>query len=479
MRLLLILSLSLLAGLVPAVADAATASRMYVGFQDDPSFRWSAARSTNLDRAAQARVSVIRTTVTWAEVAPTRPANASDPFDPAYRFDDLDELIRGAQQRNIEVLLTVWGTPKWANGGKGRNRLPTKLGDLTAFTRALASRYSGRWAGYPHVRFFSIWNESNREQFLAPQYTTKGAFVAPLHYARIYRAAYAGIKSGNSTARIGIGETASNGRNLRLGRAGVQETSSPGRFAQVLGQQLPRLKFDAWAHHPYPTSSSAAPGQRFAWPGVGLSNLEMFGQAIDKSFARKNTPIWITEYAHQTKGKASVTPTRQATYLSDALALARANSRVGMFVWFVFRDAPGGAWQSGVTWASGTLKPSFARFRSNAAAIDARNPVVTIGAGEPNIRFSALPLAYSSPVGSLLTTNYQVWSGDRLITSGVGSSALVRDGWFSSRIPFVPVAGRTYRVVVGATGVDGQSVSRTATISRTTKGVLPTLSPLF
>src|SRR5918992_4645717 len=284
-RLLLILFLSLLAGALAPVAGAGGAAavpRLYVGFQDDPSFRWSDARAANLDRAADARVSVIRTTVTWAAVAPTRPVKASDPFDEAYRFDDLDELVRGAQQRNVEVLLTVWGTPGWANGGTGWNRLPTNLSHLTAFTRALASRYSGRWPGYPHVRFYSIWNESNREQFLAPQYTSNGAFVAPVNYARLYRAAYAGIKSGNSTARVAVGETASNGRDARLGRRGVQETSSPGRFAQVLAQQRPHLRFDAWAHHPYPTSSSAPPSQRFAWPSVGLANLEQLGGLLDR-----------------------------------------------------------------------------------------------------------------------------------------------------------------------------------------------------
>ena len=482
-RLLLILFLGLLAGgvLAPVAGGtgAAGVPRLYVGFQDDPSFRWSDARAANLDRAANARVSVIRTTVAWAAVAPTRPAQASDPFDEAYRFDDLDELVRGAQQRNIEVLLTIWGTPGWANGGTGLNRLPTKLSDLTAFARALASRYSGRWAGYPHVRFYSIWNESNREQFLAPQYTPSGAFVAPANYARLYRAAYAGIKSGNSTARVAIGETASNGRNARLGRRGVQETSSPGRFVQVLGQQRPRLRFDAWAHHPYTTSSSAPPSQRFAWPGVGLSNLEQLGQALDKAFTRKNTPIWITEYAHQTHGPGSVSPARQATYLTQALGLARANPRVGMFVWFVFRDEQAGHWKSGVASPSGAAKPSFARFRSIATAVDARNPVLTVGAGQPTVRLSALPLAYTSPVGSLLTTNYQVWSGSRLVTSGFGTSVLVRDGWFASRVPFVPLAGRSYSVVVGATGPNGQSVSRTATISRTTGDLLPTLFPLF
>jgi hypothetical protein len=46
-------------------------------------------------------------------------------------------------------------------------------------------------------------------------------------------------------------------------------------------------------------------------------------------------------------------------------------------------------------------------------------------------------------------------------------------------VPFVPLTGQSYRVVVGATGPNGQSVSRTATISRTTRGLLPTLFPLF
>ena len=43
--------------------------------------------------------SILRTLVTWADVAPTKPANAADPFDPAYRFDDLDEFVRNAQAR--------------------------------------------------------------------------------------------------------------------------------------------------------------------------------------------------------------------------------------------------------------------------------------------------------------------------------------------------------------------------------------------
>ena len=46
--------------------------------------------------------------------------------------------------------------------------------------------------GYPAVRFWSIWNEPNLNQFLAPQYDGKGKIVSAANYAKLYRAAYAG-----------------------------------------------------------------------------------------------------------------------------------------------------------------------------------------------------------------------------------------------------------------------------------------------
>ena len=70
----------------------------------------------------------------------------------------------------MEVMLTIWGTPAWANGGKGQNYAPTRVADLQNFAQALASRYSGRFNGYPFVRYYTVWNESNLGQFLSPQY---------------------------------------------------------------------------------------------------------------------------------------------------------------------------------------------------------------------------------------------------------------------------------------------------------------------
>ena len=145
---LFLLAASVAACSSPALAGAAP--RMYVGFHDDPNFRYEERRAAMLDQARAANTTIVRTLVTWANVAPTRPRTPSNPFDPAYRFDDLDELVRNTQARGMEVLITIWGTPKWANGNKTPNFLPTRTERPDRTSRArVASRYSGRRAGYP------------------------------------------------------------------------------------------------------------------------------------------------------------------------------------------------------------------------------------------------------------------------------------------------------------------------------------------
>src|SRR6266498_141712 len=112
-----------LACALAAVAFPVAASaypKMLIGFQDDPSFRWRDDRANIFDLAQQANAGIVRTTVYWSRIAETKPANATNPFDPAYIFDDLDEYVRSAGQHGMEVMLTIWGTPSWANGGKGQ-----------------------------------------------------------------------------------------------------------------------------------------------------------------------------------------------------------------------------------------------------------------------------------------------------------------------------------------------------------------------
>ncbi|MFL5926649.1 MAG: hypothetical protein ACJ77E_06920, partial [Gaiellaceae bacterium] len=249
--------LALFALLILLAAPAATvhaAPKMPIGFFDDATFRWAANRANNLQQASNAGASIIHTTASWPQIAPRKPRSALNGNDPAYRLGDLDELVYQSGLHNLRVMIDITGTPKWANGGKKPNVMPKRLSDLTAFSRMLATRYDGRH-GHGSVSLYSVWNEPNLQLFLTPQFVGK-KIVGPANYAKLYKSAYAGIKAGNKLAKVAIGETSARGRDKPLG--GKSATIAPGTFARLLSQ-VKGLKFDAWAHHPYPTSPNLAP----------------------------------------------------------------------------------------------------------------------------------------------------------------------------------------------------------------------------
>lgn len=328
---------------------------LLVGFLDDPSFRWRPYRARMLDAARATGASVVRAMVYWHLLAPRRPAAGKLPFDEPRLFE-LDELVAETAKRHMEVMLTIWGTPAWANGGNRPNRAPSDPDDLREFARGLAERY-------PQVRRYSVWNEPNLEQFLSPQFDADGRSLAPHLYATFYRAAYEGIKQANPAALVAIGETSARGKDAPS-RGDVQDSHSPYGFARLLAEERPRLSFDAWAHHPFPTAPNQPPDQRTRWPTVTLLTLAHFGRALDSEFGRESIPLWITEYGHETQPEEQlgVPLALQAAYVERALALAAAVPRVELFVWFTFRDDPENTWQSGLLDASGRPKPAYARF---------------------------------------------------------------------------------------------------------------------
>ena len=265
---------------------------MLIGFQDDPGFRWSPDRGAMITAAARAHATVIRATADWSQIAPTRPRLGIDAFDPAYNFTDLDDLTRTAAMNGMTVMLTIWGTPAWANDGRGPNYLPKHMRDLSDFAQAIAERYSGRHPGYPFVGYYTIWNEPNWVRFLAPAYDADGNPVSPNLYAVICRFVYGGLKAGNPFATVAIGQTSSRGNQVQRPGAG---SIAPGTFARLLADVKPAVPFDAWAHHPY-SDLGYGPHQRYRFPNVNLATLHTFEQKFDLWFHRDDIPIWISEY---------------------------------------------------------------------------------------------------------------------------------------------------------------------------------------
>ncbi|HEY7604103.1 MAG TPA: cellulase family glycosylhydrolase [Gaiellaceae bacterium] len=434
-----------------AATSASAADHMWMGFQDDPALRWRPGRSATFHRVQRFNVSVVRTTVYWSRMAPRRPKRAANPFDRAYRFADLDEFVRNAETRGIAVMLTIWGTPRWANSGKGANVAPKRPKDLTNFARAVADRYNGTHRGLPAVQFYGVWNEPNLGLFLTPQYNRKGKPISPRIYARLYRAAYAGIKAGNPEALVGIGETSPRGRDAPLGRAGKQETLAPQTFARLLARARPRVHFDAWSHHPY-SNLGAGPRQRVHYPNANLPMLPLFEEHLNNWFRRKSTPIWITEYGFQTKPgePKGVTPGRQAAYLRTAVAMARRMPYVQMFVWFIFRDDPSSTWQSGVLYRNGRRKPAAKVFPNLAAGVDGRNRVVTVRSGtrRPVVKVPAFEFAARGGPRAKVYSNVKAYVGGKLIAGSQPHPVAARaSGYVRIRTP-IPRVVRNNEYVV-------------------------------
>jgi beta-glucosidase/6-phospho-beta-glucosidase/beta-galactosidase len=116
------------------------------------------ARIATLDRVG---VKLVRFTVNWREVARRKPARAVNPNDPPYDWARADAILKGLRRHRIAVLVTLWGTPRWANRGRGANVVPRNKYSFAAFARAVATRY-------PWIRLWEVWNEPNLRVSLKP-----------------------------------------------------------------------------------------------------------------------------------------------------------------------------------------------------------------------------------------------------------------------------------------------------------------------
>jgi hypothetical protein len=341
---------------------------MLVGIQDDamtlrgnPTFTFGMLK--------QLRAQIVRINLNWNEVAPRRPLHAQDPADPAYDWKLYDRAIRYAAQNGMRVMLTILWTPRWANGGRARNVPPRNYNDLRNFAYAAATRYSGKYIPstddfdelyLPAVKHWLAWNEPNNPNWL--QQTSGGRFVSPRSYARICTAIWQGVHFTNFAGeRVACGATGPRGNNVaRSGRPSL----APLSFMR-LTRRAGLRNLDAFAHHPYYGKPAETPATRPRGTAIQLGNINTLISLVNKLWGKKR--IWITEYGWQTRPPDrlfGVSLAKQAAYLRQSWAIARANPRIDAFIWFMLRDDTNLqiGWQSGFLTASGKRKPSFRVF---------------------------------------------------------------------------------------------------------------------
>jgi hypothetical protein len=333
------------AGFVTPTAGAAPGAKF--GIHDDA---WLvsgpgtlSSRLAELDRIG---VDIVRFTLRWDVIARNEPFDATDPRDRAYRWGRADAVLAGLNRHGIPAVVTLVGTPDWANGGLDANRPPLTRTAFADFAYAAARRY-------PFVRHWTIWNEPNQQRWLSP--------ASPKVYVeRLLNPAYAAIKDASPFALVGGGVTAPRGN-----AGGV----SPLAWIAGMGEAGARL--DAYAHHPYPLQ----PQTETPWSGgckycqtVSMASLERLTTAIRRELGPKR--IWLTEYGYQTNPPdlwLGISPMLQALYTAEAGLRAWNAPYVDMLINFLYQDdaADGltsSGWQSGFVTARGAAKPSLRAF---------------------------------------------------------------------------------------------------------------------
>lgn len=341
------------------VSTADASSRAVYGVQDDA---WLAhgpgTLESRLDVLDRMGVDVVRYTVRWYAVAATRPLSEADDNDSAYDWREPDAVLQGLRRHGIDPVVTLYGSPRWANGGRAANWAPTSALPFGSFARAAALRY-------PWIRYWTIWNEPNRPEWLRP--------TTPTTYVRtILNPGYAAIHATNRDARVGGGMTAP-----RAGSGGV----SPVSWIAAMGKLHARL--DAYAHHPYP----GKPQSETPWSpacnrcsSITMADLDRLERLVRRAFGPKR--IWLTEFGYQTNPPDTflgVPPDKQAAYVASAARRVELARSVDMLIYFLVRDdAAAEGWQSGFFDVDGNPKPSYTALRFQLEIVSRRSDLVRL-----------------------------------------------------------------------------------------------------
>ena len=324
-------------------ASGAQASRwIQYGLQDDawlaagPGPNTLPARIALLEKLG---VGIVRYNLPWDEIAAERPLTPADPNDPAYQWGYSDPVLDALHDAGIAALVTINGTPSWANGGRASAYMPTSSTAIGGFATAAALHY-------PWVKKWTIWNEPNQLRWLRPGSPS-------LYVTRLLNPAYAALHSVIPGVQVATGGL------------------SP--IAWLSGLHAAHARFDAYSHNPYPLSPQENPftGACKYCSTVTMASMPRLIAKLDAYFGKK--PIWLTEYGYQTRppdAYLGVSWALQALYVSEAALRAYELPQVTVLIQYLYRDEPDlGAWQSGFQTVDGKIKPAFAAFRLPLAEI--------------------------------------------------------------------------------------------------------------
>jgi hypothetical protein len=345
--------LAFVCAVLAASALAGTASAgpgLRVGLQDDAWLQFGPGtieeRVQQLDSLG---VELVRVTLEWRNIETSRGT---------YAWERSDSILDALRAAGLTPLVGIWGTPGWANGGRGANTAPSSASSFASFARAAAERY-------PWVRNWIVWNEPNQRRWLTPPSPV-------LYVTRLLNPAAQAIKGVIPRASIAGGATAPRG-----GPGGT----SPVDFIRGMGRAGARL--DAYAHHPHPLSPAESPsaGGCDHCSTISMASLERLLTETRRAFGSR-VRIWLTELGYQTNPPDRVLGVgwgTQARFVAEAQHRAYRAAGVDVLIQYLLRDEPAtSAWQSGLETVSGRVKPSMSAFSLPLVQVVRRGAATTV-----------------------------------------------------------------------------------------------------
>ncbi|HEX8647787.1 MAG TPA: hypothetical protein VF715_12880 [Thermoleophilaceae bacterium] len=370
-----------------ASGGAATASTTQESIMQDDRVLYTMgpqAQGLALDQMAALGVDTLHTLVTWRGLAPdqdaTKPPRGFRGDDPAAypldRWNPLDDVVRGATARGLQVLITVTGpAPRWADTCPSSERRRFNSGTCRPsaakfgqFAEAVARRYSGGYpdetgeGALPAVRRWSFWNEPNLNAWLSPQTAKSGrrtVMKGVSMYRSIVTAGAAGLRAaGHRGDQVLLGETApivprsrgtapvsfyralfcvdSRGRKLR------------GNAARDVGCSKPRrLPVNGVAHHPYTRGAGDELYKKQASGDITIAYLARLRTVIAQGERSKlvakgtSSKIYLTEFGVSSNppGKRMSVPLDvQAEWINQADYIAYRDRSVRSVAQFGLED---------------------------------------------------------------------------------------------------------------------------------------------
>jgi hypothetical protein len=398
------LSFTLLA--LVLVSPASASSSLQIGIDDDGLMQRTP--ETTAPTAAlwkQKGVDQARLTLVWTRIAPAaestkKPAgfNPRDPNSPGYMWGDVDRAVAALEANQIDVTILIAApNPYWVSQVPSRRSKtykpdPKELGD---FLFAIATRYKGR------IKSYLPMNEPNLWQYITPQYscTSKSVKSCTLSgaaiYRELYRSGYAAVKAADPAAAVWIGSLAPHGRP---GVSPAASSPGPSAFFKAMAcvkssyavdktspgcKSYKPLLTDGIAHHPHTVLLSPTkrePGDAITTANIStltglFDRLQSKGRILNSAVAgsaqkSKRLGVFLDEYGVQTNPPdklQGLSPTKQDQYYQQVSYMMWKNPRVKLLAFYLWQDEPltkakSWAWQSGMYYASGKIKPSGRSF---------------------------------------------------------------------------------------------------------------------